>query len=72
MTVAELIEELKKHDPSLTVTVDGYEGGYTSEISIVECELAKNVNDAWYYGEHDDSDEADTDHPLFKALNLGR
>lgn len=28
MTIAELITELQKHDPSLAVMVEGYEGGY--------------------------------------------
>lgn len=55
MTVSELIEELQKQPQHLRVVVDGYEGGYgdidKDHISVVCLKL--NVNDAWYYGEHE-------------------
>jgi hypothetical protein len=61
MKVKELIEKLQALDPEHMVVVDGYEGGVgeLKEISTV-C-LSLNVNDAWYYGEHELCDESTAD-----------
>lgn len=81
MKIHQLIEILLHHNQDLDVTVDGYEGGIhdlqVENIRLVD--LMVNVNDEWYYGEHEewDGDEGyhNRQHPnaLRKsALNLGR
>lgn len=54
MKVHELISFLYTLDPGLEVVVKGYEGGY-NEVKGVSgtIEYVKNVNDAWYYGPHE-------------------
>ena len=71
MTVEELINVLNGvKDKSIVVLVRGYEGGYADikikyteggvpEISTIEL----NVNDSWYYGSHEITEE---DTPLKK------
>lgn len=55
LTVKQLIEHLQKLDQNAIVSLKGYEGGYTDEVGEpYETELYLNVNDAWYYGEHED------------------
>jgi hypothetical protein len=54
MTVGELIKKLKKLDKDLIICQNGYEGGYTEEVNEpYVTELYLNVNEAWYYGEHE-------------------
>jgi len=53
MTVCELIEELKKHDGNLTVSINGYEGGVTDKFVVITADVLVNFNQAWYYGEHE-------------------
>jgi len=54
MTVGELIKHLKKLDKNLIVSMSGYEGGYSDNIQEPYiAELYLNVNDEWYYGEHE-------------------
>ena len=54
MTVADLIKELEKLDPTLNVFVKGYEGGYNdARIGDVR-DVALNVHSEWYYGKHED------------------
>ena len=53
MKVKELIEKLQGFDPELMVVRPGYEGGVTELQSATEVLLALNVNEEWYYGEHD-------------------
>ncbi|MBF0626132.1 MAG: hypothetical protein HQL82_15155 [Magnetococcales bacterium] len=53
MTVAELMELLKQHDPAMRVVVAGYEGGF-NDLSYVEpMMLTLNVHEEWFYGAHD-------------------
>ena len=54
MKVKELIEKLQGFDPELMVVRPGYEGGVTELESATEVMLALNVNEEWYYGEHDE------------------
>ena len=53
MKVKELITELQKQDPGLTVTVDGYEGGVTEHIDIGVIKVRLNANEEHYFGEHE-------------------
>lgn len=53
MTVAELIELLKKCDQSARVVTTGYEGGYCDINELVPIRLKLNVNDEWYLGPHE-------------------
>lgn len=54
MTVKELIEYLNKYDQNLIVSLNGYEGGITDKISLRETEVHLDINDKWYYGEHEE------------------
>ena len=57
MIVKELIEQLQQLDPELHVFVDGYEGGYDN-VTISEVkDIALNVYNDWWMGEHDNFDE---------------
>lgn len=71
-TVADLIAELQKLDPSLPVLVQGYEGGYTS-FSISEDEVF--YHPSAYCGEYEKTKwarpEGDEEQP-FRALLLER
>jgi len=53
MKVKDLIEQLQAVDPELMVVRDGYEGGGTEVGYVVVEEVALNVNEEWYYGEHE-------------------
>lgn len=54
MKVHELISFLYTLDPELEVVVSGYEGGYNTVRGITEpCEYVRDVNEAWYYGAHE-------------------
>lgn len=54
MKVGELISFLYTLDPELEVVVSGYEGGYSKVRGITEpCEYVRDVNEAWYYGPHE-------------------
>ena len=54
MTVADLIKELEKLDPTLNVFVRGYEGGYDdARIGDVR-DVALDVYSDWWYGKHED------------------
>ena len=53
MKVKELMAWLQAMDPELRVVVDGYEGG-VRDARYAELEvIALNVNDEWYYGDHE-------------------
>lgn len=57
MKVRELIEKLKELDGELPVLRSGYEGGYTDVCSVGRPkEFLFYVNDAWYYGEHEEAE----------------
>ena len=53
MKVKELIEALSALDPELMVVRPGYEGGVTEVGYVTQVQLALNVNEDWYYGEHE-------------------
>lgn len=53
MTVQGMIDYLITQDPNLTIATRGYEGGYTDKLVCEIIKLHHNVNDEWYYGEHD-------------------
>lgn len=60
MTIKELISKLQEFDQSLTVVVDGYEGGVTENFAISERKIKKDVNKKWYYGESEIDETGDT------------
>jgi hypothetical protein len=56
ITVEQLIEQLKQHDPQLPVILSGYEGGvYCGPNEINTVTIALNVHDPddWWYGPHE-------------------
>jgi len=57
MKVKDLIERLKAFDPELMVVRPGYEGGVTEVDRLNVILIALNVNEEWYYGEHDSVDD---------------
>jgi len=57
MKVKELIERLQALDPELMVVRAGYEGGVTEVGQVTIITVALNVNEEWYYGEHEQIDE---------------
>lgn len=57
MKVKELIERLQTLDPELMVVRPGYEGGVTEVDYTAIITVALNVNEEWYYGEHEQIDE---------------
>jgi hypothetical protein len=62
MTAKQLIETLQQIDPETRIFVAGYEGGYNdATISNIQ-DIALNVHDAWWYGDHEDAD-----HSYFKV-----
>jgi hypothetical protein len=65
MTVKELIEKLQAFDPESMVVRPGYEGGVTEVQYAFKTLLALNVNEEWYYGEHDEVKDT-TDWPDHK------
>ena len=61
MTVAELINVLRRYDPDLPVLVDGYEGGYEDllegliRVQSVVLDVLKEGHEAFHYlGKHGD------------------
>ncbi|MBF0143002.1 MAG: hypothetical protein HQM01_14535 [Magnetococcales bacterium] len=59
MTVAELMELLKQHPPTMGVVVAGYEGGYNDLFSVAPVRMVPEVNTQWYYGAHKGTDAGD-------------
>jgi hypothetical protein len=56
ITVEQLIEQLKQHDPQLPVVLSGYEGGvYCGPSNATTVTIALNINDPddWWYGPHE-------------------
>lgn len=71
MKVKDLIEKLKEFDPDLMVVRPGYEGGVTEIDHISTIEVALNVNEEWYYGEHEQIDEfSQDDHKGAERANV--
>lgn len=54
MTIAELIEQLKKYPSDMRVLTLGYEAGY-NDVGLNTTDIVFNVHDkdAWYYGPHE-------------------
>ena len=77
MTVRELVQQLSQiKDQDIRVMVRGYEGGY-NDINVDSPTIqymALNVNDEWYYGDHErveDIMEQDKDrYHIIKAIVL--
>lgn len=69
MTVAGLIELLRKHDPKNTVLVDGYEYGLcdVKEASMRKIRFTKDVNTSLDAGPHEEDNKGD-----FRGLVIGR
>ena len=61
MTVKELINYLNNFKQDLIVSISGYEGGITDKINIRETEVHLNINDKWYYGEHEECNAYNSD-----------
>lgn len=74
MTVGELIEELKKHDPTLLVVVRGYEGGVNVINSLERYRVKLDANlGTWYYGRHEqiwEGQEIDVDDETAFVIEL--
>ncbi|MEY4334991.1 MAG: hypothetical protein RLZZ196_3741 [Bacteroidota bacterium] len=76
MKVKELIEILLTFDPNLDIVIQGYEGGVTEKISVESAQIVCDINDEWYYGEHEvDSDyhqEINPNNSRKKVLYISR
>jgi hypothetical protein len=53
MQVKELIKLLSEYPENLDVVLQGYEGGYTENLSVQTIVVKLNHNKEWYYGEHE-------------------
>lgn len=53
-TVSEMIAALSSLHPDAPLFVRGYEGGYRDAELPEPIKLSLYVNEAWYYGPHDD------------------
>lgn len=53
MKIKELIKKLETLDPELHIFVDGYEGGFSDIIISDTVKIALNVNEEYYYGDHE-------------------
>ena len=54
MTVQNLIELLKEHDPNLPVMVRGYEGGVDDANVLEKIKVVLNSYTDWYFGDHEE------------------
>ena len=66
MNVAQLIQELQKHDPAKMVVIRGYESGVDEVNTVEEIRLDLNVNSDWWYGAHQKSDSGEC-----QAIHIG-
>lgn len=57
MKVKELIQRLAQFDPEALVIVNGYEGGLCEIAGCRQLKIKLNVNTAWYYGPHEETDD---------------
>ena len=64
-TVSDLKKQLAALPDDAPVFTHGYEGGYNDAGKFAAVKVALNVNEEWYYGDHEDSDHHST-----LALNL--
>lgn len=71
MKVKELIEHLNLLNPELMVVRPGYEGGVTEVGQVTIIPVFLNVNEEWYYGEHEQIDEfSHRDHKGAERANV--
>lgn len=68
MTVEQLISELQKLPPNLTVLVDGYEGGFCDIDSLKTTKVEPNFHSEDYYGPHEETDNATL--PAVKIMRI--
>lgn len=69
MTVAELIEQLKKCPADARVVVEGYEDGFDDLIEVKEILLELNHYEEWYYGEHEESKDGKGESAIYLKGN---
>jgi len=66
MKAKDLIIQLQQLDPETRVVVRGYEDGYNDIISLKPVRIRIAKNGKWYYGEYEDSNDADA----IKAVDI--
>jgi hypothetical protein len=59
VNIGELIERLKQHPADMRVVVSGYERGVADVGTIEPTPIQLNRNDAWYFGRHEECEEAE-------------
>lgn len=59
MKVKELIKELKKENQEMSVIKCGYEGGYNDVSRLSKTKIKRDVNEEWYYGDHEEDDNGE-------------
>ncbi len=65
MTVAELVEELKRMPQDALVVAEGYEDGYDTVKRVSLIAVEENPQPKWYLGKYVDSEKADSKHVVF-------
>lgn len=60
MKVKELIKALQKENPENIAVRSGCEGGVSEIREVGPVKIKLNVNEAWYYGEHEKDEDGDT------------
>ena len=71
MTVQELITHLQQLDPNTRVFRHGYEGGYDNVNTISsEVEMALNVYDSSYFGDHEQICGIDKENYLLEGKTI--
>jgi len=61
MTAKELIEILKKLNPSTMILVEGYEGGLSDIIEAKTLKVERDINSEHYYGRHEEAKVGDVE-----------
>ena len=61
MKVKGLIKALKKVNPELNVVIKGYEGGVDDMRSMKGITIERDVNTAWYYGDHEQVEDSEVE-----------
>ena len=60
MTAKELINHLKDLSPETRICIKGYEDGLDYVSLLRKTKIIKSANSEWYYGEHQEVLESDT------------
>ena len=73
MKIKDLKKILDDYPDDLDIVVDGYEGGYDDLLrdNVHTLKIQRNVNNEWYYGDHDDPSDV-CDKKIEPALLIGR